>query len=93
MIEVAPNYLERESLFQRLKTKTRSHSGRCPGLLHFAPLALATQVLTQTLSRCGLLDMHPRCGRIHPISRYLILLFEALRGTRVDHFMDHSTAN
>ncbi len=36
------------SRLQRLKTHTPSHPGRCPGLLHFAPLALGTQVLTQT---------------------------------------------
>src|SRR5712671_5371655 len=39
------------SRFQRLKTHRRSHPGRCPGLLHFAPLALGFQVLTQTLNR------------------------------------------
>jgi len=38
------------SRFQRLKTNTRSHPGRCPGLLRFAPLALGIQVLTQTLN-------------------------------------------
>ncbi len=37
------------SRFQRLKSHRRSHPGRCPGLLHFAPLALGIQVLTQTL--------------------------------------------
>src|SRR6266481_7101611 len=38
------------SRFQRLKTHRRSHPGRCPGLLHFAPLALGIQVLL-----CGLI--------------------------------------
>ncbi len=38
------------SRFQRLKTHRRSHPGRCLGLLHFAPLALGIQVLTQTLN-------------------------------------------
>ncbi len=28
------------SRFQRSETHTRSAPGRCPGLLHFAPLAL-----------------------------------------------------
>jgi len=37
------------SRFQRSETNTRSPPGRCPGLLHFAPLALGTQVVTQAL--------------------------------------------
>ena len=41
------------SRFQRLKINTRSHPERCPGLLHFAPLALGIQVLTQTLNSLG----------------------------------------
>ena len=41
------------SRFQRLKTHRCSHPGRCPGLLHFAPLALRIQVLTQTLNSLG----------------------------------------
>ena len=39
------------SRFQRSAPNTRSNPGRCPGLLHFAPLALGIQVLTQTLNR------------------------------------------
>ncbi len=44
------------SRFQRLKTHRRSHPGRCPGLLHFAPLALGIQVLTQTLNRWAIFN-------------------------------------
>src|SRR5260221_14255132 len=44
------------SRFQRLKTHRRSHPGRCPGLLHFAPLALGIQVLTQTLHRWAIFN-------------------------------------
>ena len=44
------------SRFQRLKTHRRSHPGRCPGLLHFAPLALGIQVLTQPLNRWAIFN-------------------------------------
>ena len=44
------------SRFQRLKTHSRSHPGRCPGLLHFAPLALGIQVLTQPLNRWAIFN-------------------------------------
>src|SRR6185295_9287285 len=37
--------------FQRLAIHTHAHPGRCPGLLHFAPLALGIRVLTLTLNR------------------------------------------
>ncbi len=37
------------SRFQRLKTHGRSHPGRCPGLLHFAPLAGDSSLVAQGL--------------------------------------------
>ena len=55
------------SRFQRLKTNTRSHPGRCPGLLHFAPLALGIQVLTRTLHRWD----QARIKRRNPLSGQL----------------------
>src|SRR5258706_10656489 len=54
------------SRFQRLKTHRRSHPGRCPGLLHFTPLALGIQVLTQILNRWVRSGdgISPRSGRL-----------------------------
>ena len=51
------------SRFQRLKINTRSRPGRCPGLSHFAPLALVTQVLTRLLN-CWATIIRQLCGRI-----------------------------
>src|SRR6266536_1424396 len=78
MITMAP-LVRAISRFQRLNPFSRDYPGRCPGLLHFAPSALRSRLLTQPLkpgvNESRLLRQSPApselgftrwAGRLHP---------------------------